>query len=61
MLVKGGTGETQSYECPNASEARRRKRQNNFTMRSHPAVILNTVKPVCNDHLYNEIHYMWFI
>ena len=21
----------------------------------------NTVKPVCNDHLYNEIHYLWFI
>ena len=20
-----------------------------------------TVKPVCNDHLYNEIHYLWFI
>ena len=22
---------------------------------------LNTVKPVCNDHLYNKIYYMWFI
>ena len=21
----------------------------------------NTVKPVCNDHLYNKIHYLWFI
>ena len=21
----------------------------------------STVKPVCNDHLYNEINYMWFI
>ena len=20
-----------------------------------------TVKPVCNDHLYNKIHYLWFI
>ena len=20
-----------------------------------------TVKPVCNDHLYNEIYYLWFI
>ena len=20
-----------------------------------------TVKPVCNDQLYNEIHYLWFI
>ena len=20
-----------------------------------------TVKPVCNDHLYNKIDYMWFI
>ena len=20
-----------------------------------------TEKPVCNDHLYNEIHYLWFI
>ena len=22
---------------------------------------LTTVKPVCNDHLYNEIYYLWFI
>ena len=21
----------------------------------------NTVKPVCNDHLYNKINYQWFI
>ena len=20
-----------------------------------------TVKPVCNDHLYDKIHYLWFI
>ena len=20
-----------------------------------------TLKPVCNDHLYNKIHYLWFI
>ena len=20
-----------------------------------------TVKPVCNDHLYNKIYYLWFI
>ena len=20
-----------------------------------------TVKPVCNDHLYSEIYYLWFI
>ena len=20
-----------------------------------------TVKPVCNDHLYNKIHYLWFV
>ena len=20
-----------------------------------------TLKPVCNDHLYNEIYYLWFI
>ena len=23
--------------------------------------VANTVKPVCNDHRYNEIHYLWFI
>ena len=23
--------------------------------------ILDTVKPVCNDHLYNKIYYLWFI
>ena len=23
--------------------------------------MVNTVKPVCNDHLYNEIYYLWFI
>ena len=23
--------------------------------------IPNTVKPVCNDHLYNKIYYLWFI
>ena len=22
---------------------------------------LNTVKPVCNDHLYNKMYYLWFI
>ena len=22
---------------------------------------MNTVKPVCNDHLYNKIYYLWFI
>ena len=22
---------------------------------------LHTVKPVCNDHLYNKIYYLWFI
>ena len=22
---------------------------------------LYTVKPVCNDHLYNKIYYLWFI
>ena len=21
----------------------------------------NTVNPVCNDHLYNKIYYLWFI
>ena len=21
----------------------------------------DTVKPVCNDHLYNKIYYLWFI
>ena len=21
----------------------------------------STVKPVCNDHLYNEFNYLWFI
>ena len=21
----------------------------------------NTVKPVCNDHLYDKIYYLWFI
>ena len=24
-------------------------------------ICLHTVKPVCNDHLYNEIYYLWFI
>ena len=23
--------------------------------------IVITVKPVCNDHLANKIHYLWFI
>ena len=23
--------------------------------------ITYTVKPVCNDHLYNKIYYLWFI
>ena len=22
---------------------------------------ISTVKPVCNDHLYNKIHHLWFI
>ena len=21
----------------------------------------NTVKPICNDHLYDKIYYLWFI
>ena len=24
-------------------------------------MIFTTVKPVYNDHLYNEIYYLWFI
>ena len=24
-------------------------------------LIYVTVKPVCNDHLYNNIYYLWFI
>ena len=23
--------------------------------------LTTTVKPVCNDHLYNKIYYLWFI
>ena len=26
-----------------------------------PGLGVNTVKPVYNDHLYNEIYYLWFI
>ena len=22
---------------------------------------MNTLKPVCNDHIYNKMNYMWFI
>ena len=22
---------------------------------------VDTVKPVCNDHLYNNLYYLWFI
>ena len=25
------------------------------------SIMVTTVKPVCNDHLYNKIHYLWFI
>ena len=25
------------------------------------AISFNTVKPVCNDHLYNKIYFLWFI
>ena len=24
-------------------------------------LVYDTVKPVCNDHLYNKIYYLWFI
>ena len=23
--------------------------------------LVHTVKPVCNDHFYNEMYYLWFI
>ena len=26
-----------------------------------PVELAGTVKPVCNDHLYNKIHYLWLI
>ena len=26
-----------------------------------PVLKVNTVKPVCNDHLYNKIYYLWVI
>ena len=26
-----------------------------------PIRVYDTVKPVCNDHLYNKIYYLWFI
>ena len=28
---------------------------------SHATPLDPTVKPVCNDHLYNKIYYLWFI
>ena len=28
---------------------------------SSDAILSNTVKPVCNDHLYNKINYLWII
>ena len=28
---------------------------------SYKKYMPNTVKPVCNDHLYNKIYYLWFI
>ena len=27
----------------------------------HADFLSNTVKPVCNDHLYNKMYYLWFI
>ena len=24
-------------------------------------LVSHTVKPICNDHLYNKIYYLWFI
>ena len=28
---------------------------------SHQLEMTNTVKPVCNDHLWNKSYYLWFI
>ena len=30
-------------------------------IRSILRLVLHTVKPVCNDHLYNKNYYLWFI
>ena len=27
----------------------------------HVGIRIDTVKPVCNDHLFNKIYYLWFI
>ena len=34
-----------------------------FIQQLTPAItkMFNTVKPVCNDHLYDKIYYLWFI
>ena len=29
--------------------------------KSRSTIYINTVKPVCNDHLYNKIYYLWLI
>ena len=36
-------------------------RQSNTGLIRKLSGMLLTVKPVCNDHLYNKIYYMWFI
>ena len=38
----------------------------NFTLRAiwisvYSELFIVTVKPVCNDHLYNKTYYLWFI
>ena len=33
---------------------------NEFTSEVHSPK-WSTVKPLCNDHLYNNIYYLWFI
>ena len=59
-VIQGNTFE--SIVCEMAAILIAKQKKTHSTLWSGDKTILhNTVKPVCNDHLYNKIYYLWFI
>ena len=59
-------GKVQKSELPSMTELLHQERVTRLTwayaQQQRPrAGPFYTVKPVCNDHLYNKIHHLWFI
>ena len=59
MLVKGATGDAWSQGI--SSHGVGHVHSECEPVSAHGVSFTDTMKPVCNDHLYDKIYYLWFI